>query len=213
MLEQSPIAISKRRNALFLCYEKKQDIRMPCAVFSGRPPSHPNFVDIPIIAYLDHQDLRRDRKAGRHPVTISDPTRDPYVVALLIALAQSQRRNLQRACIRAGKGTHGPAATSFQVHIFLGDALIKPYLLVYTAEIPVAALDRLADFRWTPQNPTDFVVHTTEVPFEPYQTFPERLLQATFPGAAHVSPAPPPKKRRPSSEASPVESFKVARVE
>ncbi|KAK1962469.1 hypothetical protein LY78DRAFT_684030 [Colletotrichum sublineola] len=165
-----------------------------------------------MIAYLDHEYLPGDRRACWRPVTISDPTRDPYLVALLIALAQSQRRNLQRARKGTRKGTRGPAAINFQVHIFLGDALDKTRLLVYTAEIPVVALNRLADSQWTPQNPTGFVVHTTEVPFEPYLTFLKRLVQATFPNVAQVSPALPPRKRRRSSEASPVESCKVARV-
>ncbi|OHW99902.1 hypothetical protein CSPAE12_01377 [Colletotrichum incanum] len=225
------MAITQTSERLFFCFES-HTFRMPCAVFSCQPPSSPasSTPTIPTIAYLDRDGLCNDRRASldyirvphqtRRPsrptaslyrihlarITPADPTRDPYVVALLIALAQSQRRNL----IRAG----GPSADSsgFRVHVLLGDVSDETHLHVYTANIPAASLDRLGDSRWTPQNPTRVVVHSTEVPFQPHSTFQQRLLQTMFPQVSQVLQAPQGRKRRRELETCRVESVKVARV-
>ncbi|CCF32184.1 transposase [Colletotrichum higginsianum] len=116
---------------------------------------------VPTIAYLDQSLLRSHRKASlqhiyfprsskatarlyhRRPnhITPSEPVRDPYIVALLIALAQSQRR---RYC--DGHKAR-PAPKSFntlftQVHALVGGTEDRHYLVVYTAHVPAAALDR-----------------------------------------------------------------------
>ncbi|KAK2022631.1 hypothetical protein LX32DRAFT_698537 [Colletotrichum zoysiae] len=204
---------------------------MPCAVFSCRPSSSFASLDIPAIAYVDRDSLRNDRAASlnhilqpppkRRPskptaslyrtylnrINPQDPARDPSVVALLFALAQSQRRKLGRA-----RGSAAANPISFQVHVLLGDVLDDTRLWVYTADIPIAALDRLADFRCTPRGATHFTIHTTEIPFQPYTTLPERLLRATLPKVAQIFQAPPDRKRPRASDTSPAERMKIARV-
>ncbi|KAF6811494.1 hypothetical protein CPLU01_15104 [Colletotrichum plurivorum] len=214
------MAITKTSERLFFCFES-QAIRMPCTVFSCQPTSSPASSFIPTIAYLERDSLRVDRKASldhiRIPrptmrpsrptaslyrahlarITPADPIRDPYIAALLMALAQSQRRNL----IRAGGLPANP--NSFRVHVLVGDATDETRLHVYTANIPAASLDRLADSRWIPRAPISFVVHATEVPFGPYSSFQQRLLQTMFPED---------KKRRRDAGTSRAEGVKVARV-
>ncbi|GKT61051.1 hypothetical protein ColTof3_08390 [Colletotrichum tofieldiae] len=123
-------AIKHEKNRLFFSFAS-HDIRMPCAVFSCPTPpiaraSVACDVTVPTIAYLDHSNIRsaredslqylRTSRFGKSPeslyyarlaqTTPPDRMRDPYVVPLLFALAQAQRRHL----IRRTNTKHGAEA-------------------------------------------------------------------------------------------------------
>ncbi|KAK1990565.1 hypothetical protein LX36DRAFT_705175 [Colletotrichum falcatum] len=92
-------------------------------------------------------------------ITPRDPAQDPYTVALFVALVQSPLSNLIRT-----RDPSAANATSFQVYVLLGHHSEKTRLLVYTAGILNASLKRLAGFQWTPLTPTNFVLHTIQLP-------------------------------------------------
>ncbi|PKY05576.1 hypothetical protein P168DRAFT_317098 [Aspergillus campestris IBT 28561] len=74
-----------------------------------------------------------------------NPTEDPYVIAVLIALAQNQRREQQEHKQQKEKGMEQGApgaARSFKVHVLAVTCASAMYLYVYTANIPVEFLDK-----------------------------------------------------------------------
>ncbi|KAK1958582.1 hypothetical protein LY78DRAFT_674311 [Colletotrichum sublineola] len=107
-------------------------------------------------------------------ITPSNPLEDPYILAVLIAIAQSQQRRYAQARLL-------PATQSFQVYVVVTDAKEKSYLVVYTADVPVVFLDRLATPHKRPRDACHLVVCLVDIPFEPYSSFPERLTHVVTP--------------------------------
>ncbi|GKT97242.1 hypothetical protein Ct61P_15092 [Colletotrichum tofieldiae] len=101
------------------------------------------------------------------------PSRDPYVVVMLVALAQAQRRSVQSR-------DRSPPLTqhTFRVHALISDVNNSSYLRVYTADVPDAFLDKLAYPRLPLTCDTSFRIEHATVPYEPYSTFQQRLMQA-----------------------------------
>ncbi|KAK2006253.1 hypothetical protein LZ32DRAFT_623080 [Colletotrichum eremochloae] len=107
-------------------------------------------------------------------ITPSNPLEDPYILAVLIAIAQSQQRRYAQARLL-------PATQSFQVYVVVTDAKEKSHLVVYTADVPVVFLDRLATPHERPRDACHLVVRSVDIPFEPYSSFPERLTHVVTP--------------------------------
>ncbi|KAK1992701.1 hypothetical protein LX36DRAFT_674369 [Colletotrichum falcatum] len=117
--------------------------------------------------------------ATAKPPSSTSATRhqDPYILAVLIALAQSRQRHHAQS--------DPPSTTqNFQVCVVVSDAKQKSHLILYTAEMPVVFLDRLTTPHKRPAAAWYLVIRSVDIPFEPYLSFPERLT--------HVVTAPRP---------------------
>ncbi|WYZ36456.1 hypothetical protein EsH8_XV_000009 [Colletotrichum jinshuiense] len=178
-------------------------VSMPCSVLSCPPeptPEPTSTANRPLlsIAYLDRYDIRLARedsleyircppRSGRPSrataslyakqlaqITPAEPLRDPYIVALLIALAQSQRRQCARADVPS-------APESFRVRVLLSDTKNNSHITLYTADVPAAALDRFSSPHEAPRTASGILVRSVHIPFQPYSSFHERLTRAMFP--------------------------------
>ncbi|KZL66310.1 transposase [Colletotrichum tofieldiae] len=210
--------VEQTSKRLYFRFESHR-IRMPCSVFSC-PPSSSLPTDgprVPTIAYLDRGQLRCHREASLQyiylprsskatarlyhrrlgHITPSDPVRDPYIVALLIALAQSQRHRYHESLEAR------PAPESFKVHALVGDSEDRHHLVVYTAHVPAAALDRFADPHTTPPASARLAIQTTSLPFQPFASFPERLARTIYPRGT--------KRSREADDTEPPKGTKAAR--
>ncbi|KDN66743.1 hypothetical protein CSUB01_11616 [Colletotrichum sublineola] len=130
-------------------------------------------------------------------LTPSNPRHEPYIAALLIATAQSQQRHLARVShvpdkfpVRCPSGPINPLSSLLllthdpvdQVHVLLGDVKDKSYMTLYSADIPRVALERLSNLRKAPglADP-EIAIRLSDIPFQPYASFQERLVQAVIP--------------------------------
>ncbi|KAJ5003316.1 putative transposase [Colletotrichum sp. SAR 10_66] len=107
-------------------------------------------------------------------ITPEDSHDDPYIAALLIALAQSKRRFL-------GLVQPRPSPDSYCVHVLRTDPTDESYLTLYSADIPSAMLRKLSYSNKPPRMPSNFSVFSKKIPFKPYSSFQERLLQSINP--------------------------------
>ncbi|KAI8254511.1 putative transposase [Colletotrichum sp. SAR 10_77] len=104
-------------------------------------------------------------------ITPEDSHHDPYIAALLIALAQSKRRFL-------GFVQPRPSPDSYCVHVLRTDPTDESYLTLYSADIPSAMLRKLSHSNKPSRIPSNFSVFSKKIPFKPYSSFQERLLQS-----------------------------------
>ncbi|PLN79115.1 hypothetical protein BDW42DRAFT_173584 [Aspergillus taichungensis] len=118
----------------------------------------------------------RQRRKRLQLLDPPNPAEDPYVLAVLIALAQNQRREQQEQKQQKDQGlgtgmnetqpksaslpSEGmeqgapSAAQSFKVHVLAVSLAFAKYLYVYTATIPVEFLDKFDEpFRYSPSCP------------------------------------------------------------
>ncbi|KAI1045340.1 hypothetical protein LB505_012774 [Fusarium chuoi] len=109
-------------------------------------------------------------------VTPTDWRHDPYLVCLLMSLAQLQKRH----ALAAPKGP-------FLARLLVTNLADVTYAYVYKADIPLQLLESLDSPTRTIE---DFVFPTVNyvvVPFEPYSTFAERI-RAELAGPEYSSP-------------------------
>ncbi|KAM4060565.1 hypothetical protein HRG_014276 [Hirsutella rhossiliensis] len=145
-----------------------------------------------IAAYADHEridDLRKDllRPPIRVPwrasssalftlklrkITPKDCLHDPYIVALLIAVAQENR-------LRAGIETE-PDSSVFQPQVLVSSR-DKEYMHLYRARISSSFLRSLDDPAVAPSEPIAISVQITTVPYKPYQSLLGRLTALLLP--------------------------------
>ncbi|KAF6827077.1 hypothetical protein CMUS01_09166 [Colletotrichum musicola] len=145
------------------------------------------FPDQPSIAHIYYADIEAARKSRLRPSTRSRPsgpiqslrkirlrrltpvslTRDPYIVAVLIAMAQGQAR----------RGFASLGTESFRVNLLLNDLDNKSHLHVFTAVIEKVLLERLANPKSAPPHAVQTKIHTYAVPYEPLESFQQRLLE------------------------------------
>ncbi|GJC88581.1 hypothetical protein ColLi_11419 [Colletotrichum liriopes] len=180
-------------------FENRRCTLLPCVVFSVPPvPSESSeFAGCsPSIVYLDASDIqraRRDSLQGLYKprfsfptwalytlrlsqLTPTNPRRDPYVTALLIAIAQEKRRAMRR------RARSPPLnGQSFRVHVLLSDAANKSHIFVYTADIAESFLNKLDHPRVRPRDAPSVPVQTYTIPYEPYASLQQRLIYAMFP--------------------------------
>ncbi|KAK1991694.1 hypothetical protein LX36DRAFT_753436 [Colletotrichum falcatum] len=193
LLSNGPASYKRTTDQLIFRFQGHR-IRMPTeATFSCSQPTLSS-VTLPTLAYLDRDTIHRRRErsleyicnppSGRsshstwrlykkrlEQITPPNSLQDPYILAMLIALAQSQRRQAPLTS----------ATQSFQVYVVVTDAKEKSHLVVYTADVPVAFLDRLTTPHKRPRAACHLTVRSFDIPFEPYPSFPQRLAQAVRP--------------------------------
>ncbi|KAF6806417.1 hypothetical protein CSOJ01_08837 [Colletotrichum sojae] len=175
------------------CVEKlafhydKQAIRLPCIQMLFSIGKGSQFPDSPSIAHVYFLEIVAARKSRLGRLTRSLPSppirslqkirlqrvtpvslaRDSYIVAVLIAMAQAQ----------AGRDSASPGTESFRVNLLLNNIDDKSHLHVFSAVIEKVLLERLANPKSAPPHAVQTKVHTHVVPYKPFLTFQQRLLE------------------------------------
>ncbi|KAF6786818.1 transposase [Colletotrichum sojae] len=181
------LAYQRYRKKLVFRYEKHA-LRVPGLLYAAPDgPGAPSaaffyYLDVvaarksllgPLTKSLPSGPIRSLRKIRLGNLTPPEPTHDPYVAAVLIALAQAQLAKAQRA-------SSPPDRPSFRVHALLYH-IDRPELQIHTANVTRAFLDKLASPKSTPPPGTHLTISTTILPFEPLGTFEPRLVQVMSP--------------------------------
>ncbi|KAH6847570.1 hypothetical protein B0I37DRAFT_375367 [Chaetomium sp. MPI-CAGE-AT-0009] len=151
-----------------VCYVSVDTFTLACLDFNQtmllrhsyfRPSSHPR--------HMDWAGLRRSTTMiKRH--TPKDPQKDPLVVAVVIALAQMERRHAAQPL---------PPDSSFTVRIlFTGEGRPKPINL-YVAHVQASFLDKLDFPSREPAVSSGLDIDHWHIPAKPSQTLPQRVCQ------------------------------------
>ncbi|KAK5657164.1 hypothetical protein OQA88_3221 [Cercophora sp. LCS_1] len=126
----------------------------------GLVPCRPRAPANPPGARIINKQLRR--------ITPDDPREDPYIAALLIALAQKQRLNF-------GDDNGGP-------QVLLATLLGDEWLYIYTSLVSLEFLDGLDKPSRPPpagaQSRLGMAIHRRRLAFKPHETLPQRLAAA-----------------------------------
>ncbi|KAF9869209.1 putative transposase [Colletotrichum karsti] len=160
-----------------VCIARRNSLKYIC---SPRPPRRAMS-----IATASLYGLRLDR------IIPDDPHEDPYIAALLIALAQSNRRALARVRPQS-------SPESYRVHVLRTDPTTELYLTLYAADIPATLLRKLSDFNESSGMRSEFSISSKRIPFEPYSSFQERLHNSITPRTS--------KRRRAAEDVDPRDS-------
>ncbi|KAH6607351.1 hypothetical protein Trco_003664 [Trichoderma cornu-damae] len=116
-----------------------------------------------------------------------DPRYDPYIVALLISLAQQKRRYLQE--INSNEEALMGMIPSHALSTFYSKGKCKEkseeaflgWMYLYTARIPSSLLDMLDHPHVPPAAPPAFSVQVTTISYRPLATLRARLLALLLP--------------------------------
>ncbi|EXA51195.1 hypothetical protein NW761_000128 [Fusarium oxysporum] len=127
---------------------------------------------------LNNDPVQRKYDARYRMVAPEDWRHDPYLVCILLSLAQLQRRK-----------AYGPRGL-FLARLLVTNMADSTDAYVYKADIPYQLLESL-DCRTRSIEDFDFLpVNYVKIPFEPYSTFSERV-QVHLAGAEYSSPPGP----------------------
>ncbi|RDA84256.1 hypothetical protein CP532_1985 [Ophiocordyceps camponoti-leonardi (nom. inval.)] len=167
---------------LFLDLGGYPSVRLPCTYYCLGD-------NIPLAAHVDRShiiSLRGQRarppirrwnypaiKLGRlkvKTVTPIEPLHDPYLVALLIALAQDQWRALGRLNLQQAAGLAGVTP---KVMFSTED---RNDMYIYSANVPSSLIDMFDKPALKPPMPGRLSVQISSVPYEPIETLRGRLL-------------------------------------
>lgn len=165
--------------------------KLRCALLYSRDGMRGSMVrGQPVAAYIDLGELERLRKdtlrcylpRQYNPLcyTIWDnrwkkldppePLHDPYIFALLIAVAQEKQKHMQEA------NSTPESQINFVSSQVLCSFKSKEYLRLYTAIIPSSLLDMFHDPSWSPPSPFSVSIRIYAVPISPEPTLRARLL-------------------------------------
>ncbi|KAM0210075.1 hypothetical protein ACHAQD_010891 [Fusarium lateritium] len=112
-------------------------------------------------------------------VTPENRLNDPYLVCLLLSLAQLQRRQLQV-----------PKTVLFLARLLVTYMSDKTYAYVFKADIPHQLLDCLDNPTCSLDDVTFPTIYFIKIPFEPYDTFTERM-ETHLVGSEYALPSDP----------------------
>ncbi|KAF4509949.1 hypothetical protein G6O67_001881 [Ophiocordyceps sinensis] len=180
----------KRGPRLNFWFNSRCAVALLCSSFLARAKSGSGSPSPPVAAYIDLQrpqytrsevltpycgtnrrgrDLTGDlyTKMLKH-ITPKEPTRDPYIAAVLIALAQKQRR-------LAGTDSNGSRRLKFLPKVLVS-SLDRKCAHIYSAEVSSHFLDWLAYPAIAPSTPASMVIRITAVPYEPHISLRHRLF-------------------------------------
>ncbi|PNY27615.1 Uncharacterized protein TCAP_02464 [Tolypocladium capitatum] len=110
----------------------------------------------------------------------SEPLHDPYIAALLIALAQQRRKMLDRGVRPRDKA--GVTEWPFKVLCTNED---KEIMQLYSANIPSSLLDKFDYPSVPPPEPTSISIQITCIYYKPLETLRDRLLALILPATDH----------------------------
>ncbi|KAM3505729.1 hypothetical protein MY10362_002760 [Beauveria mimosiformis] len=139
---------------------------------------------LPMTGYIDYAFIHSGRRKGNHRklgpgqrdygylerlkrITPRAWTEDPYILFILLSMAQSQYLRKQ--------GRHN---TTFRASLFVTKHECRQDIYLFDVDIPTALLDELDDPRVVPQRPTRLDIHRTRISFEPRKDLWARLVAA-----------------------------------
>ncbi|KAF9873991.1 hypothetical protein CkaCkLH20_08363 [Colletotrichum karsti] len=175
---------------------EKLSQHIPCSVYADSlTPAGPSIV------FLEANDLRERRAAilkrrflpryskpghsllNIHLARLGDvcPWQDPYIAAVLIAIAQAQRKAMRRLSPSPTGDTFQAVPVALQVRLLLSDVQDTSVLRIFTADVSDAYLDKLAHPHIRPPPNSSIQIRVTKIPYEPYLSFQQRLLETLFP--------------------------------
>ncbi|KAM3555562.1 hypothetical protein ARSEF4850_005935 [Beauveria asiatica] len=145
---------------------------------------HPACRDLPWAGYMDYCLINSARREGNRRklrpgqrdndffarlkrITPRDWSEDPYVLFILLSIAQRQYYHKHTR--------HNPA---YQACLFLTNPSSPQDIILFDTDIPTALLDELDDPRIVPQRRTRLVIHRTRMSIEPRKDFLARLVAA-----------------------------------
>ncbi|KAL7938260.1 hypothetical protein V8C35DRAFT_291416 [Trichoderma chlorosporum] len=160
----------------------------------------------PVVAFIDrgHIEMKRQESIGYRNMYYNPPmlrlfnkrwkktcppvpVYDPYIVALLISVAQQKRRHFQEIyCdkeISSGK-IFSQVLSSFyskgECNI-KGEEAYMGWLYLYQANIPLSFLDMFDNPRLAPSGPPAFSVQIVQIRYSPLATLRARILELIMP--------------------------------
>ncbi|EEP81834.1 predicted protein [Uncinocarpus reesii 1704] len=188
-------------NDLYFFFDRRR-ITLPCLLFfpqgsdyddmlSGRVPAVVACTDCARIQDLRYQKVsscggRRYSKSTSalidlklKKLTPSNPLQDPYILALLIALAQQQRSALQQTCPK-----EQDIRPTFSSQVLLIDPSDKANIHLFTADISSSFLDKFKFPSIPPSTSPSLLVSVRHmmVPYKPSETFRSRIFPLLLPG-------------------------------
>ncbi|KAM3453686.1 hypothetical protein MY3296_003529 [Beauveria thailandica] len=139
---------------------------------------------LPMTGYIDYAFIHSGRRKGNHRklgpgqrdygyferlkrITPRAWTEDPYILFILLSMAQSQYHR-----------KHGRHNTAFRASLFVTKHECQQDIYLFDVDIPTALLDELDDPRIVPQRPARLEIHRTRISFEPRKDFWARLVAA-----------------------------------
>ncbi|KJZ74391.1 hypothetical protein HIM_06201 [Hirsutella minnesotensis 3608] len=198
ILAHSECPLIDRKNLPFY-FNGRGRVILHCAslFLRGKPDARSH----PIAAYIDEQHLQLFRSEALEPkvprrqgrrtaariayaihklrlksITPIEPLRDPYIVALLIAVAQEQ---YQQALERSGDSQQDCPRTFPSQVLFSSPK--RECLHLYTADISSAFLDKLMTPAFPPSTETSVSIQVTVIPYVPGRSLRDRLLALVLP--------------------------------
>ncbi|OJD11218.1 hypothetical protein ACJ73_09585 [Blastomyces percursus] len=184
------------RTGLKFYFNRRLVSILPCLTFHVRGD---NPVRGPVAAYIDRvhiEKLRMDYAWARQPRRPSSPSRalckfrarrlkppvphrDPYIVAMLIAVAVNQRNALPQ---KRSEDCLDPSST-FLAQVLLTDGNDKENIHLFSTDIASSFLDKIdhPSLRPPPSVTPTIVIRHTLVPYRPLKTFRKRLLLLLLP--------------------------------
>ncbi|KAH7309112.1 hypothetical protein B0I35DRAFT_441465 [Stachybotrys elegans] len=189
--------LQSERNSLRFRYGRLYKTLQYTTTFRARLEGGEKADSPAIAAYLNHtlfRDYREDKfYPHSHPrrgkniafslyrlrlkkVTPSNCLFEPYVVAIMIAIAQEQ----QRATLKQ-QGPQLSDKSTFSAKL-LSSSEDKDYLHLYTADFPSSFLDKLKYPSIPPPCPTPPIsIQILAIPFKPYKSLRDRILALLLP--------------------------------
>ncbi|POR31701.1 Uncharacterized protein TPAR_08083 [Tolypocladium paradoxum] len=187
-----------RKTATFR-FARRAVEKLDCLVFSSREGvDDPCKLPQPRLAYLDYASIivRRKHLLGPmrfHPgggsnvpavgllrkrmaqVEPQDWSQDPFLVSVLISLAQAQQRCLVSRSASRGDSSPSTVESAIYVPLVLLTRSPDRYIHLYRADIPSAFLRKLDEPHHRPVATTRVTVVHSRIPFRPFKTFTSRL--------------------------------------
>ena len=137
---------------------------LPLGVRPRTPPNLPGF--------------RRIQKQLRR-LAPENPRKDPYIAALLIALAQEQRLYDKSGDDDDNENAYSAASAAPSQMLLVTRSGYTKWLYIYTSQVSPEFLDRL---NWPSRSPPadaqsrlGMAIYYRKLAFEPYKTLPQRL--------------------------------------
>lgn len=192
------------RGGFYFHYQQRSIDRMPtCLGFSLR--TEPDACPLPLATWTEYDRIdtlrydilgprrtgRRRNRPGERVAVIefkaarpADPWRDPFILALLVSVAQGQRTLLRQGSYRVCFdliARSRASSNSTQTHVILTRYIERDHIHLYTADIPSAFLDRLDHPEQAPSDSPCVSIRHATIPFQPYSTLYTRLLALILP--------------------------------
>ncbi|POR37669.1 Uncharacterized protein TPAR_02135 [Tolypocladium paradoxum] len=187
------------RTDIYLSLGDCRSVTLPCTTFGPRDEAESESTMLPIAAHIERGHIASMRREMLQPyipgpynrpvvamratklktLVPTEPLHDPYIAALLIALAQYRRRMLDR------DGADEKAdMTLFPLKVLCTNE-DKELMHLYSATIPSSLLDKFDHPSVPPPETPSISIQITSIPYKPLETLRDRLLALILPTASN----------------------------